>query len=104
MCALVTGVQTCALPISPGRLRGSPPAWRTLQIPLLDQERFDHIFDGVTLFTYGCCQTVYPHRSAVELMDDGFPQLSVHKVQRSEVRSVGKEGVSKVRSEWSPYD
>src|SRR3546814_6531842 len=75
-CALVTGVQTCALPIS-GRLAGAgfEAAW-----PLLDQASD---LMGFTSFF------------------DNF--LTIVILLRSEERRVGKECVSTCRSRWSPY-
>src|SRR3546814_3042357 len=83
-CALVTGVQTCALPIFPHRRRcrlsrSQRPRGLKLKIYTSGQKR------GVT-------QTIkreLKRRSAVE--------------PRSEERRVGKECVSTCRSRWSPY-
>src|SRR3546814_4906033 len=80
-CALVTGVQTCALPIS---------AFDGVFNRLDDEAGFEsecaagHAlgFDGKTLI----------HPSQVPVAN-----------QRSEERRVGKECVSTCRSRWSPY-
>src|SRR3546814_11384545 len=73
-CALVTGVQTCALPISP---RPVGPSLMFLPCNDYSQRAFH---DLIPRFEYG--------------KDDQ---------QRSEERRVGKECVSTCRSRWSPY-
>src|SRR3546814_1257863 len=75
-CALVTGVQTCALPIS-----GNPDGvWNNLiAVPEARFSRRDG--DDITL---------------------ALPD-SITAAQRSEERRVGKECVSTCRSRWSPY-
>src|SRR3546814_3662382 len=79
-CALVTGVQTCALP--------SP-------------EKVDRIYMGCVL-PGGLGQA--PARQAA--LKAGLPRseeaTTVNKM-RSEERRVGKECVSTCRSRWSPY-
>src|SRR3546814_9103988 len=79
-CALVTGVQTCALPISLHRM---PPrlANPALAISALAQTASSSI---CLLHPAGCFQA---------------PECS----SRSEERRVGKECVSTCRSRWSPY-
>src|SRR3546814_1602158 len=74
-CALVTGVQTCALPISINRAIGLHPHSADL-----------HAFAGVLLEVLGLRDLA---RSAF--------------TERSEERRVGKECVSTCRSRWSPY-
>src|SRR3546814_1572620 len=73
-CALVTGVQTCALPIF----------------------AFDHCISGAVLVTESVTaddDRLGPARDeARDVLDD-----------RSEERRVGKECVSTCRSRWSPY-
>src|SRR3546814_4705122 len=76
-CALVTGVQTCALPISSiARLQ---PRYDIEQCRLPGAVRADEA----------------DHRP--------FTNLEGHVVERSEERRVGKECVSTCRSRWSPY-
>src|SRR3546814_6375789 len=77
-CALVTGVQTCALPIYPG-------------IPvILDAKRGDI---GSTARHY-----------AAEAFDRyRADAVTANPYLRSEERRVGKECVSTCRSRWSPY-
>src|SRR3546814_5895795 len=89
-CALVTGVQTCALPIFP-------------RFSLLY-----HLSPASTLFA-----TISQGRRspAVQLSaaSGPVPDLSivpaetVWNYERSEERRVGKECVSTCRSRWSPY-
>src|SRR3546814_3470046 len=75
-CALVTGVQTCALPIS-----------------TLDGKRLERV-----LVTSTRTQT---HQN-LELLDDLIEKKGI-ELTRSEERRVGKECVSTCRSRWSPY-
>src|SRR3546814_9816239 len=77
-CALVTGVQTCALPISPDFVRrtGQP-------IPAGGRNVLAEGVDGDLLLL----------RQRPYALGD----------QRSEERRVGKECVSTCRSRWSPY-
>src|SRR3546814_9902968 len=79
-CALVTGVQTCALPISRS----------ATELSLLLRERevspvelLQHLLDR--------CDSLNDALNAIVTFD------------RSEERRVGKECVSTCRSRWSPY-
>src|SRR3546814_12409444 len=99
---LVTGVQTCALPISP-----STPA-------LGDEGAANHIRlcgdygdAGLELFVYG-------RGAANEPMPAKYPARQTRQAaeaiarlhglrDRSEERRVGKECVSTCRYRWSPY-
>src|SRR3546814_3889359 len=85
-CALVTGVQTCALPISDARS------------PLL-------LFHAHSLFHVHRKQVMAkPTTVKIKLVssaDTGF--YYVTKKNRSTERRVGKESVSTCRSRWSPY-
>src|SRR3546814_10186551 len=78
-CALVTGVQTCALPIS---LAGNVGArlHTTAFEDLVDSEKIRHAW---SLFAENQARYVV--------------------TERSEERRVGKECVSTCRSRWSPY-
>src|SRR3546814_4989591 len=75
-CALVTGVQTCALPIYPE----CPPS-------IIDHADYVGSTSGILKF-------------AKEFAGD---TLIVSTWRRSEERRVGKECVSTCRSRWSPY-
>src|SRR3546814_3327911 len=79
-CALVTGVQTCALPICHGKMHGN----RALITDVL-KGRLG--FDGLVVSDW----------NAIEQVDD------CTRTRRSEERRVGKECVSTCRSRWSPY-
>src|SRR3546814_2627982 len=91
-CALVTGVQTCALPISGIALQiiclgggsVSPPLGRRLF--LFWSDHHDHLpaFQARARFDH-----------------DAFAEVGLDP--RSEERRVGKECVSTCRSRWSPY-
>src|SRR3546814_4336193 len=88
MCALVTGVQTCALPIS--------------CLAEHDQHRFGQAFD---------CRDRILHAKRAALFAGGlFTAIecflrAILKFggERSEERSVGKACVRTCRSRWSPY-
>src|SRR3546814_8948898 len=83
-CALVTGVQTCALPIFTRRLADECPESRVLVLTLLEDD--DSVFLALRSGARG-----YVLKDTPE--DD----------LRSEERRVGKECVSTCRSRWSPY-
>src|SRR3546814_9917112 len=77
-CASVTGVQTCALPISCMRL--SPD--RIFLAELRGPETWDYL----------------------AALNTGHPgSVTTTHANRSEERRVGKECVSTCRSRWSPY-
>src|SRR3546814_4214081 len=97
-CALVTGVQTCALPISRGtteRLANlaapGPPVTSTLL--------------AVGRDSYGgYCAPCHGKKGLGDgpVVEKGFPRPPA-LLRRSEERRVGKESVSTCRSRWSPY-
>src|SRR3546814_5398382 len=87
-CALVTGVQTCALPISEFTMPGVSGVrlYSKLAEHLYKQVRTPDEVEAARL-------DPVPNRHAV-----------LHgRVSRSEERRVGKECVSTCRSRWSPY-
>src|SRR3546814_12652032 len=87
-CALVTGVQTCALPIS---------SYLTMLDPSLL---------GRLTFTPGTPTKsgFPPGRHHLGIADERDAVLYVPQdLDRSEVRRVGKECVSTCRSRWLPY-
>src|SRR3546814_3053701 len=86
-CALVTGVQTCALPISVQRGLEAEEAEAVQRKDHLDQQRTAEQ-DG--------------NKGAGEAGDDQQHGVAEY-VARSEERRVGKECVSTCRSRWSPY-
>src|SRR3546814_6670745 len=85
-CALVTGVQTCALPISagPAAARGRDPSVRTGRYPGAVAAFLDHWRPSAAIF----------------VESELWPNLIL---ERSEERRVGKECVSTCRYRWSPY-
>src|SRR3546814_3174263 len=89
-CALVTGVQTCALPICGG----------AKQCTIGPRTGCDHIGDGK-----GGRQAEIKRSVAelqVEIQQAGLAASDALPC-RSEERRVGKECVSTCRSRWSPY-
>src|SRR3546814_11086556 len=100
-CALVTGVQTCALPIW-NWLKAGPTArtifvrqttsdWYTEQATAMLIERLDLSDDAML-----------PRRLSVEAVQQKF-RTAARNLVRSEARRVGKECVSTCRSRWSQY-
>src|SRR3546814_5339463 len=88
-CALVTGVQTCALPIFPD---------------VLEHVTFEAVLDGELLVVAGGevrpfndLQQRLNRKTVTAAMLREFPAFV-----RSEERRVGKECVSTCRSRWSP--
>src|SRR3546814_14484164 len=103
MCALVTGVQTCALPISKcSRRPASRPSaarrWRTCSMAKNEGK-------GGTVkvrLVKGLRGSQAKHRLSVKAL--GLNKLNdVRELKRSEERRVGKECVSTCRSRWSPH-
>src|SRR3546814_6679140 len=100
-CALVTGVQTCALPISyggrprtkldalqrravlAGEVNAALKAGGNLVIPAFAVERTQELLADLARL----------------IADGGIAKVPI----RSEERRVGKECVSTCRSRWSPY-
>src|SRR3546814_9764810 len=90
-CALVTGVQTCALPIC-GERALEVDVEVDLQLLgrwVVGDRRGHGRLVGVTNLAEGVAQQLR--------------QLVGELLQRSEERRVGKECVSTCRSRWSPY-
>src|SRR3546814_2369667 len=88
-CALVTGVQTCALPIFCAD--GSRP---TAAFPLMGELAFIELNGG----TAPVALRARPVASGFHYSGDGY------SLGRSEERRVGKGCGSPCRSWWSPYD
>src|SRR3546814_4243240 len=84
-CALVTGVQTCALPILQG---AAGKASAGLTVAKTDEEKF---WAGQILYNVAAAKK-----------DEALLEQAT-KAMRSEERRVGKECVSTCRSRWSPY-
>src|SRR3546814_2103053 len=81
-CALVTGVQTCALPICIG----------------VGQTTADGLFTLSEAECLGACVNA----PMMQVDDDYYEDLDATSTVRSEERRVGKECVSTCRSRWSP--
>src|SRR3546814_4520157 len=98
-CALVTGVQTCALPISPSN--GNP------MVDLIqDKAALSLRIDGIAeALAQSVGDDVESTASTLSLVRDaGLFELDDPLLAlRSEERRVGKECVSTCRSRWSPY-
>src|SRR3546814_15592583 len=103
-CALVTGVQTCALPIfgttSPSTPYGSVdrPA-QPAAFALGAGARFVARGFDVSKELPNVLKAAHAHKGAAFI--EIFQNCIVYN--RSEERSVGKECVSTCRSRWSPY-
>src|SRR3546814_14959331 len=94
MCALVTGVQTCALPICIDELQGGSFS----------------ITNGGVFGSLMSTPIINPPQSAIlgthKIQDRPMAvngQVVIRPMMRSEERRVGKECVSTCRSRWSPY-
>src|SRR3546814_10707288 len=103
-CALVTGVQTCALPIC--YEVGAKTDWfdRALRVNLA-AFRTDYSDLQISQLVPLCCVVV---TNAAKARIKGFEIETVVRPAawlqlRSEERRVGKECVSTCRSRWSPY-
>src|SRR3546814_13029212 len=106
-CALVTGVQTCALPISSiHRVHASPPGnHRSSQGHSPDRKPASPLRERIGGWDPTCCKyqvsCFHSHSSRHASRDI----LSLFALRgRSEERRVGKEGVSTCRSWWSLYN
>src|SRR3546814_17474873 len=92
ICALVTGVQTCALPISDVLVR--PGNALTVDVNKL-------LFAGVDFHGRVQQTAAGPFAGALDFSGSGLHGRM--QLARSEARRVGKECVSTCRSRWSPY-
>src|SRR3546814_5098426 len=87
-CALVTGVQTCALPIL-----GNEQHSMSIRQPLSFKSLFLYLEDGIPIRPAG----VFNHNALIEMN-----MAALNSVERSEERRVGKECVSKSRYRCAP--
>src|SRR3546814_7973508 len=101
-CALVTGVQTCALPIfdSLNTAVGKTVTWLTLLVAVISAS------NAVVrkLFNYSSnawLELQWYLFGAIFLLAAGYTFLL--NEHRSEERRVGKECVNTCKSRWSPY-
>src|SRR3546814_6216563 len=105
-CALVTGVQTCALPILSSIARRSSESWQVTATGKIGHSSGIFSADAGDGAIYELARII--HRFRTELPE---PNLTFNvglitggeQVSRSEERRVGKECVSTVRSRWSPH-
>src|SRR3546814_4957657 len=104
-CALVTGVQTCALPISASLHQASPsspraPCGVALSESIRQGRRRRCRYNRHN-------ESLPPPASPVQACRCHAPSRSRRgrrrSTARSEERRVGKEGVSTCRARWSPY-
>src|SRR3546814_4196006 len=96
-CALVTGVQTCALPISaPSGLSQAELLRSVYSRSRLRPQDIDYVV------THGT-GTQLGDPVEINALYDVFKNGADKQGYRSEERRVGKECVSTCRSRWSPY-
>src|SRR3546814_16173817 len=109
MCALVTGVQTCALPIAIAQKWGaSPPIYAVENLRQSEPDLGDELgvqvgFNGFRTALRAVARILH----AAEWYLRQGPAMMVDRYKaalegRSEERRVGKECVSTCRSRWSP--
>src|SRR3546814_2326048 len=95
-CALVTGVQTCALPISPGFDSVADittcPGTDTCNLGISNSTEMARVLEKVILDEYA--DLIYNRDLKIKISGC---------MNRSEERRVGKECVSTCRYRWSPY-
>src|SRR3546814_2100323 len=98
-CALVTGVQTCALPISVSMIVLHGASWLSIKIErgaVHDRARtFGQAAAAASILLFAV--------GGVMVATMGYGFRLAHAADRSEERRVGKECVSTCRSWWSPY-
>src|SRR3546814_4983649 len=84
-CALVTGVQTCALPISEA-----------------EENYYEHVWQPGDLIVWDNLACLHARTDWPDSQRRTLRRCTVEG-ERSEERRVGKECVSTCRSRWSPY-
>src|SRR3546814_1418428 len=101
-CALVTGVQTCALPISKKNLQSATADRNTLQTRKASLNRQIQLMgiDPTALSNSSLKSSLVVTSPISGIISDVFAKIGSY---RSEERRVGKECVSTCRSRWSPY-
>src|SRR3546814_2060053 len=90
-CALVTGVQTCALPISLSRISCD------LREELLEDAHYAPYLERQE------AEIAEMRRNERVVIPADFDFAAIGGLSRSEERRVGKECVSTCRSRWEPY-
>src|SRR3546814_2375277 len=97
-CALVTGVQTCALPIWGGRRARRGGNGGASGVLFLDERGAFALADDLVTLIDRAMEEGHDTR-----IRPRFRFLEAdHFAFRSEVRRVGKEGVSTFKTRWSP--
>src|SRR3546814_16147995 len=106
-CALVTGVQTCALPICFDYGEGGYQSDQCNVGFNEQQGTFQIEIKGLaepkSKEAARICQQDLNEVIAAFVQDKTAIERGLFDEERSEERRVGKEGVSKCRSRWSPY-
>src|SRR3546814_9735192 len=98
-CALVTGVQTCALPIC----REAAIQEETLHDLITQVHRGATLTRGIRLWRKATSSLPAPAMPARHEPARAAGDVLGSRRSRSEERRVGKECVSPCRSRWSPY-
>src|SRR3546814_3160102 len=100
-CALVTGVQTCALPIYPQATKDASGRLRVAAASTVGDKGLER---SKALIDAECdlivIDTAHGHSRQVAVAVEAVKKLSNH---RSAERRVGKECVSTCKSRWSPF-
>src|SRR3546814_1139763 len=105
-CALVTGVQTCALPISTAQVVRRIEAIHILAGCRVDTTELDQAACERERDLVDVTPILIDQVADIEHVNPDFALVAVEQTRnllRSEERRVGKECVSPCRSRWSPY-
>src|SRR3546814_2550977 len=94
-CALVTGVQTCALPISNCQALFSRAANRSFNVSTATETSIQEL---IRIFSQ-----LIDYSPAVGYVAQRPNEIQRSVLNRSEERRVGKEWVRTCRSRWAPY-
>src|SRR3546814_8400422 len=109
-CALVTGVQTCALPISCNagtKVEERPRSCFIRMVPdvtTITSYKYYVVPDNAYGTPFACRAAMVPHAASGVCKPTGVVKqaCAAHRDYRSEERRVGKECVRTCRSRWSP--
>src|SRR3546814_6839632 len=102
-CALVTGVQTCALPISQGTVFGKNISAGVINVVTRLPSYTQSAEGEITVGNYGAFGVSGSYNDALGDAAAFSVYAAKRKRDRSAERRVGKEGVSPCRSRWSAY-
>ena len=64
-----------------GFWRGHAAPGRPGHVALLDQEGFEHFFNGTAFFGQGGGNAFYTNRPSIEIFDNDFQQAPVHGIE-----------------------